>query len=270
MLWGSWFRSLVVQGNPHHQTPSSRVIRSLGLPWSDSHAAVYTTHPPASALHRPPAPSLSGCNARSSNGEQILWLYVPNSFSISSPTHLISSHAGFVGVLSHSRLSVHTGCSWCPRAREQCVRAQKENERWALPFPPAPPGGACAICLPTALSGCAWPCRKAPQPSLFSPRTPAPAVSSSRDVSPHSLRAPVSPHLRHWPLLLFLWSRHHGLIVYFLYSFSVPHYMMQSVVYCLDLLSWSVSLALRTMPGSSTNIWLNEVADCRFFVSPLP
>ena len=117
-------------------------------------AAVYTTHPPASALHRPTAPSLSGCNARSSNGEQILLLYVPNSFSISSPTHLISSHAGFVGVLSHSRLSVHTGCSQCPRAREQCVRAQEESERWALPFPPAPPGGACAICLPTALSGC--------------------------------------------------------------------------------------------------------------------
>ena len=41
------------------------------------------------------------------------------------------------------------------RAREQCPRTQKEGGRWNLLFPPVPPGGACALCLPSALSGCA-------------------------------------------------------------------------------------------------------------------
>ena len=53
-----------------------------------------------------------------------------------------------------SLLSVCTHRSLCPRAREQCARTQKEGGGWDLPFPPAPPGGARALCLPTALSGC--------------------------------------------------------------------------------------------------------------------
>lgn len=142
-------------GTLHHQTPSC-VIRSLGLPLgSDSHAAVYTAHPLLQPFTDYPA-SLSGCNPGPQMENKFCCFMSLIAFSISAPTHLISNHTGFVGVLSHFYLSVHTACSPCPRAREQCVRAQKESERWALPFPPAPlQGGACAICLPVvSSSGC--------------------------------------------------------------------------------------------------------------------
>ena len=42
----SWF-------SPISQTPASCIIKSSVLSWSDSHAAVYTAHPPAAALLRP-------------------------------------------------------------------------------------------------------------------------------------------------------------------------------------------------------------------------
>ena len=53
-----------------------------------------------------------------------------------------------------STLSVCPYWFLCPRSREQCPRTQKEGGGWDLPFPPTPPGGDRAICLPPALSGC--------------------------------------------------------------------------------------------------------------------
>lgn len=66
-------------------------------------------------------------------------------------THSVSGCAGSVGG-PFSGPSVCTYWSLCPRAGEPCSRTQEEGERWVLPLPPAPPGGARALCLPTVLN----------------------------------------------------------------------------------------------------------------------
>ena len=63
--------------------------------------------------------------------------------------HSGSGCAGSVGSFLTPSVSAHW--SLCPRAREQCTGHRRKA---ALPFPPTPPGGAPALCLPTALSGC--------------------------------------------------------------------------------------------------------------------
>ena len=102
------------------------------------------THPPS----RPPPHSES--SSRSSN--RLLCHLPPSAFPARPHTHSVSSYAGSVGVLYHPSLYTLVPLS---RAREQCPRTQKEGGRWNLLFPPAPPGGARALCLPSALSGCA-------------------------------------------------------------------------------------------------------------------
>ena len=95
--------------------------------------------------------SHSGSRSRSSDREQASLPSAPLSLSGSTPTLCLAVQALWG---PFSPLSVYTHRSLCPRAREQCPRTQKEGGGWALPFPPAPLGGARALCLPPALSGC--------------------------------------------------------------------------------------------------------------------
>ena len=55
----------------------------------------------------------SGCSSRSSEN-RLLSCLPPSAFPVHSHTHSVSSQAGFVGVLSHPCLSVHT----CPSVPE--------------------------------------------------------------------------------------------------------------------------------------------------------
>ena len=149
------------------------------------------------ALPSPPISPCSGSTSRSSENRRLCRL-PPSAFPARPHTYSVFHCAVFVGG-PFSPLSVYTYWPLCPRAGDQCARTQKEDGRWDLPFLPTPPGGSRALCLPTVLSGCTWSLWVSPPPSIFCPRKPAPAVSSSRDVSPESLRAPVSPHLRQQP-----------------------------------------------------------------------
>ena len=168
MLWiPSWFRHT-------SQTPTSCVISSSGVSWSDSHAAVYTAHPPvytahppASALHGlPPPPPLHVWEAAPGpQTEQASSARI--SLSSSSP-HPLGVQLCWLCGGPFSLPSVCTYWSLCPRARELCPRTQREGGGWALPFPPAPLGGARALCLPPALSGCTWQFMSLPtSPSIF-------------------------------------------------------------------------------------------------------
>ena len=96
-----------------------------------------------------PTPSCSGSSSRSSEHASSARI----SLSSSSP-HPLGVHLCWFCGGPFSPPSVCTYWSLCPRAREQCPRTQKEGGGWALPFPPAPLGGARALCLPPALSGC--------------------------------------------------------------------------------------------------------------------
>ena len=177
----------------------------------------------------------------------------PISLSSSSP-HLLNNPLLWLCGGPFSPLSVYTYWPLCPRAREQCTRTQKEDGRRDLPLPPVPPGGAHALCLPTALSGCTWPfmslptprsceCRKVPQPSMFCPRflhllCLLPGMFPQRISGLFPRESVVSPTTA--APLLFLQSTHHGLIVHVLYSFSIsPFYMVQNNVCFLDL--WCTS-----------------------------
>ena len=100
--------------------------------------------------NRTPTPARSGSSSRSSNREQASLPSAHLSLSSSSAHPLGVQLCWLCGVLSHPCLSVHTG----PSVPEPGAVPQNTEGRWALPFPPAPLGGACALWLPTALSGC--------------------------------------------------------------------------------------------------------------------
>ena len=120
-----------------------------------------------------------------------------------------------------------------------------ESGRPALLFPPTPLGGTRALCLPTALSrclssfrsplylppSCEW--RKAPQLSVFSPRTPAPAVSSSK-MFPQSQGSRVSTSKTAAPLGFSLEHRSQ-LNSAFSVLVQCVLYTVQSIIFCFDL-----------------------------------
>ena len=100
----------------------------------------------------PPPHSLPHSESSSRSSNRLLCHLPPSAFPARPHTHSVSSYAGSVGVLYHPSLYTLVPLS---RAKEQCPRTQKEGGRWNLLFLPAPPGGARALCLPSALSGCA-------------------------------------------------------------------------------------------------------------------
>ena len=110
--------------------------------------------PPRLRLPRPP-PSAHHHIHKAAPGPQTNRLpcrLPPSAFPAHPHTHSVSSCAGSVGFfLTPVCLYILVPLS---RAREQCARTQKEGGGWDLPFPPTPPGGARALCLPPALSGC--------------------------------------------------------------------------------------------------------------------
>ena len=94
----------------------------------------------------------SGSSSRSTDKQDSL-PSAPLSLS-SSSTHPLGVQLCWFCVGPFTPPSFCTYWSLCPRAREQCTKAQKEDGRRDLPSPPAPPGCGHALCLPTTLSGC--------------------------------------------------------------------------------------------------------------------
>ena len=92
-------------------------------------------------------PHHSGSSSRSSNR----LLLPPSAFPVHPHTHSVSSCAGSVGFFLTP--SVCTHWSLCPEPGSS-VQDTEGRQKAALPFPPSLPGGAHALCLPTALSGC--------------------------------------------------------------------------------------------------------------------
>ena len=182
--------------SPTFQTPTSCIIKSSVLSWSDSHAAVYTAHPPAPALLRP----------LFTFGKQLQVLrqrtgflaVCPRSLSSSTPTRCVAVRALW-GPFS-PLLSVHIGPS-VPEPGSSAQDTEGRRPCHSLPLLQGAP-------LPSVF----------PQPSvdaldhLWVP-SPAPKLwmqegaSAQRvlshdpctccvffqDVLPESLRAPVSP-----------------------------------------------------------------------------
>ena len=169
-------------------------------------------------------------------------LLLPLSTLLAHPhIHSVSSCAGSVG----SFLTPVCLYTLVPLSQSQGALCQDPEGRWALPFPPAPPGGARALPLPTALSGCTW--------LFMSPATSPQAVNAGRRLSP------VCSVPRPLPLLCLLpgcfpresqgslvslsktaapldfpQSTHHSPVEHFLYTFSVPLYAMLRILFCLD------------------------------------
>ena len=229
-----------------------------------THPPVYTAHPPAPALHghlpSPSYPVTFGKQPQVLRQRTGFFCPVQPFQFIPTPTQcpaVLALWGPFIPT------SVCTHWSLCPRAREQCAKTQKEDGRRDLPFPPTPPVGPHALCLPTALSGCTW--------LFMSPATSPQAVNAGRRLSPvcsvprplpllcllpgcfpresqgsfvslSKRAAPLAFPLEHtaWPNSAF------SIIVQ-----CVPLCTVQSIVFCLD---FSVSSALRTVPGSSTNL----------------
>ena len=199
---------------------------------------------PSSPSQLPPSPSHSGSSFRSSDREQAFFFFLsaplslPNSSPLSYPAVLVLWGAPF------SPLSVCTYWSLCPRARQGSVHTEG---RWktALLFPPAPPGGACAPCLPTAQWVHLWvsslPLLEAANAGrCLSPTCsvpgPAPAVSSSRMSPPESLRAPVSsPSKTAAPLAFPSEHRSQCNSAFSTLTQCVPLYTVQGIVCSLDL-----------------------------------
>ena len=190
---------------PISQNAASCIISSSGLSWSDCHASTYTAHPPAPALLRP----------LFTFRKQLQVLRQRTGFFAicpPQPFHLVQL-CGLCGVLSHPVCL----CTLVPlsQSQEQWVhRTQKEGGRRDRPFPPAPLEGARALCLPTTLSRCPSPfmsplylppsceCRKAPRSACSVPGHLHLLCLLPRCFP--TVRAPVSPHLRQQPLLVFL------------------------------------------------------------------
>ena len=233
---------------PHHQPPATCVTSFSGLSWSDSHAAVYTAHLPAPALHRPspalPSHTLHVQEATPGPQRKGFFAVCPH-----QPFQLFPTPIWYSTVLAlwGSFLTpVYKYWPLCPRAREQCARTQKEDGRRDLPFPPAPPGGAVPSVFPQPSMGaldhlwvyppleaviagrCLSPTCSVPDPCTCYVFFQGcfPRESQGSHVFPSKTAAP----------LLFLQSTHHGLTVLFLYSFSVsPFYTVESNVCFLDL-----------------------------------
>ena len=148
--------------------------------------------------------SHSGSSSRSSDREQTSLPSAPLSLSSSTPTRCPAVLALW-GPFS-PRLSVHTG----PSVPEPGAvhRIQKEGgscrSLWLLQGALVPSVFPQPQQVPLTINESphlppSCECRKAPQPSIFCPRTTAPAMSSSRMFSPENHRAPVSPRLRQQP-----------------------------------------------------------------------
>ena len=153
------------------------------LSWSDSHTAVYTAQPPAPALLRPLftfRKQLQILKQRTG----FLALCPPQPFQLHPDS--VSSCAGSVWVLSHPVcLSILVRLS---QSQGAVHRTQEDGSCHSLLLfqgVPCPLSSHSPQWVPLTIyesphlpPSCE--CRKAPQPSLFCPRTPAPAMSSYR------------------------------------------------------------------------------------------
>ena len=188
-------------------------------------------------------------------------LLLPLSTLLAHPhIHSVSSCAGSVG----SFLTPVCLYTLVPLSQSQGALCQDPEGRWALPFPPAPPGGARALPLPTALSGCTW--------LFMSPATSPQAVNAGRRLSPvcsvprplpllcllpgcfprESQGSLVSLSKRAPPLAFSLEHTARPNSALSIIVQGIPLCTVQSIVFSLD---FSVSSALRTVPGSSTNLY---------------
>ena len=127
----------------HHQLLGSVLIR---LPHcclhSSPHVPALYGHCPPPTSHPPPRPIKEAAPGPQTG----LLLLPPSAFPARPHTHSVSSCAGSVGLLSHPRLSVHTGPS--VQSQGAVHRTQKEGGRRDLPFPPSPPGAALPFVFP--------------------------------------------------------------------------------------------------------------------------
>ena len=201
--------------------------------------------------------SHSGSSSRSSDREQAS--SAPINISSSSPYLLNIQLCWLCGVLSHP-ICLYT---LVPLSQSQGSLCQDPEGRWALPFLPAPPGGARVLPLPLALSGCTW--------LFMSPATSPQAVNAGRRLSPvcsvprplpllcllpgcfprESQGSLVSLSKRAAPLAFSLEHTAQPNSAFSIIVQCVPLCTVQSIVFYLD---FSVSSALRTVPGSSTNL----------------
>ena len=131
----------------HHQLFRSVLIR---LPCFYLHSSPSCSSPSQTMPHSHIQDAAPGPQTEN----RLLSCLPPSAFPVHSHTHSVSSQAGFVGVLSHPCLSVHT----CPSVPEP-GSSVPGHRRWrpALLFPPIPLGGTRALCLPTALNRYTWP-----------------------------------------------------------------------------------------------------------------
>ena len=130
-------------------------------------------------------------------------LLPPSAFLAHPHIHSVSSCVGFLGVLSHPVCL----CTLVPLSQSQGAVCQDPEGRWKMG--PAVPSRSSRgrLCPPSSHSP-QWvhlaiyesphqprscECRKAPQPNVFSPRTPAPAVSSSMMFPQRVLGLPCLP-----------------------------------------------------------------------------
>ena len=138
----------------HHQLLGSVLIR---LPRSYLHSSPSCLHssPSCSSPSRthPPSrpPPHSESSSRSSN--RLLCHLPPSAFLARPHTHLVSSYAGSLGILYHHSLSVHTS----PSVQSQGAVPQVTEGRWKMESTVSScfSRGRRALCLPSALSGCA-------------------------------------------------------------------------------------------------------------------
>ena len=108
--------------------PTSCIICSSGLSWSDSDFAIYTAYPPVPALHRSPCPPTPFRIQFQVLKQRISFFAVcPINLSSSSPHPISILLCWICG--GPSLLSVCTYWSLCPRTREQCTSTQKEGGR---------------------------------------------------------------------------------------------------------------------------------------------
>ena len=181
----------------------------------------------------------------SRSSENRLLCHLPPSAFLALPhTYSVIHCAGFVGVLSHPCLSIHSGPSVPePGNSAPAHRRKMEDKTWhsssSSRCSPCPLSSHCPQWVHLTIYESPHPLeamnagRCSAQHVLS--QTPAPAVSSSRDCFPRESQGScVSPTTA--APLLFLQSTHHGLIVHVLYLFSVsPFYMVQRHVCFLGL-----------------------------------
>ena len=172
----------------HYQVFRSVLIR---LPHCCLHSSLSCSSPSYTPLH------IQGAAPGPQTENRLL--LPPSAFLAHPHIHSVSSCAGSVG--SFLTLSVCAYWSLCPRAREQCTGDRRKTD-------PAVPSCSSRGAVPSVFPQPQWvhlaiyesphqprscECRKAPQPNVFSPRTPAPAVSSSRMFPQRVLGLPCLP-----------------------------------------------------------------------------